>query len=77
MDNFRAAYGNDFYMRRFQEHGVIEAEFAELGIERVMKQFLTYRNPGPSIFPKGKVFSRPAGSSVQLPSWLSEEEVHY
>ncbi|XP_037491361.1 epoxide hydrolase A-like isoform X2 [Jatropha curcas] len=77
VDAFRAAYGDDFYMCRFQEYGDIEAEFAELGTERVIKEFLTYRNPGPFIFPKGKVFSRPAGDPIILPSWLSEEEVQY
>ncbi|XP_050218090.1 uncharacterized protein LOC126668904 [Mercurialis annua] len=73
----RAVYGDDYYMCRFQEVGDIEGEFAELGTERVLKEFLSYRNPGPLFLPKGKAFSRPDGTSPVLPSWFSEEDIHY
>ncbi|XP_021595831.1 epoxide hydrolase A isoform X2 [Manihot esculenta] len=77
IDTMRAAYGDDYYICRFQEYGSIEAEFAELGNERVVKEFLTYTHPGPLFLPKGKVFSRPAEKPLVLPSWLTEQDVQY
>ncbi|XP_014509155.1 uncharacterized protein LOC106768491 [Vigna radiata var. radiata] len=56
-----------------QETGNIEAEFEKIGTERVLKEFLTYRNPGPLYLPEGKAFDRP----IQTPSWLSQEECDY
>ncbi|XP_048440214.1 epoxide hydrolase A-like [Pyrus x bretschneideri] len=77
IESFHAAYGDDYYMCRFQEPGVIEAEFAQMGTKRVMKEFLTYRNPGPLFLPKGKAFGHPTDTPIVLPSWLSEDEVNY
>ncbi|XP_034228370.1 epoxide hydrolase A-like [Prunus dulcis] len=59
------------------EPGVIEAEFAKIGTARVMKEFLTYRNPGPLFLPKDKMFGHPLDAPIVLPSWLSEDEVNY
>ncbi|KAK2412075.1 epoxide hydrolase A [Trifolium repens] len=77
LDTLRAVYGNDYYVSRFQEPGDIEAEFAEIGTERVLKEFLTYRNPGPLYLPKSKGFGHPVDSPIVLPPWLSEEECNY
>ncbi|XVF05016.1 hypothetical protein REPUB_Repub05bG0134900 [Reevesia pubescens] len=77
LDAWRAFYGDDYYMCRFQEPGVIEAEFAEIGTERVIKEFLTYRVPGPVLLTKGKLFGHSTDTPITLPSWLSEEEVNY
>ncbi|KAL1219843.1 hypothetical protein V5N11_022371 [Cardamine amara subsp. amara] len=77
LDDLRAFYGNDFYMCRFQEHGEIEAEIGEVGIERVVKRILTYRDPGPLIMPKDQSFWGCKDESIPLPSWLSEEDVAY
>ena len=60
-----------------QEPGVIEAEFAKIDTARVMKEFLTYRNPGPLFLPKDKMFGHPVDAPIVLPSWLSEDEVNY
>ena len=60
-----------------QEPGVIEAEFARIGTARVLKEFLTYRNPGPLYLPKDNGFGHPTDSPIELPSWLSEEECNY
>lgn len=60
-----------------QEPGVIETEFAEIGVDRVLKHFLTYRNPAPLFLPKGNAFGDDPATPIVLPSWLSEEEVHY
>lgn len=75
--SLRAIYGNDYYICRFQEPGEIEAEFAQLGTATVLKEFLTYRNPGPLFLPKGKGFGHPPGAPIVLPSWLSEEDINY
>ncbi|KAL9277845.1 hypothetical protein ACSQ67_024935 [Phaseolus vulgaris] len=77
LDSLRAVYGNDYYICRFQEPGNIEAEFEQIGTERVLKEFLTYRNPAPIYLHEGKGFGHPIDSPLKLPSWLSEEECHY
>ncbi|XP_021806235.1 uncharacterized protein LOC110750244 [Prunus avium] len=77
LESLKAVYGDDYYICRFQEPGVIEAEFAKLGTARVMKEFLTYRNPGPLFLPKDKMFGHPPDAPIVLPSWLSEDEVNY
>ncbi|GLT66923.1 hypothetical protein SLA2020_392630 [Shorea laevis] len=77
VDAWRAAYGNDYYICRFQEPREIEADFAQIGTEKLMKELLAYRVPGPLLFPKGKPFGHPPESPVILPSWLSEEDVKY
>ncbi|OVA13439.1 Alpha/beta hydrolase fold-1 [Macleaya cordata] len=71
----RSVYGDDYYIIRFQEPGEMEAEFARVGTKTVLKKFLTYRNPGPFMIPKGKGFA-PNGP-ITLPSWLSEEDINY
>ncbi|XVF38748.1 hypothetical protein REPUB_Repub20aG0128400 [Reevesia pubescens] len=76
LETLRAFYGDDYYICRFQEPGVIEEEFGELGCERVLKGFLTYRNPGPFFLPRGKCFEQP-DTPTSLPSGLSEEDLKY
>ncbi|KAL3749579.1 hypothetical protein ACJRO7_010677 [Eucalyptus globulus] len=77
LDGFRAAYGDDYYMCRFQEPGEIEAQFAEMGTRRVLEGILTYRIPGPFFLVKGKGFGHPVDDPVVLPSWLTQEDVDY
>ncbi|KAK3441127.1 hypothetical protein EUGRSUZ_B01579 [Eucalyptus grandis] len=77
LDGYRAAYGDDYYMCRFQEPGEIEAQFAEMGTRRVIEGFLTYRIPGPLFFVKGKGFGHPVDDPVVLPSWLTQEDIDY
>ncbi|KAE9602590.1 putative soluble epoxide hydrolase [Lupinus albus] len=59
------------------EVGDIESEFSQIGTERVLKEFLTYSNPGPLYLAKGKGFGNPIDSPITLPSWLPEEEFNY
>ncbi|XP_073136024.1 epoxide hydrolase 1-like [Henckelia pumila] len=73
VDGLRRAYGDDYYIWRFQEPGEIEAEFAQTGAKEVVKNFLAYRTPGPLTLPKGKGF----GYSADRPSWITEEELDY
>ncbi|XP_030514178.1 epoxide hydrolase A-like [Rhodamnia argentea] len=77
LDGYRATYGDDYYICRFQEPGEIEAEFSEMGTRRVLEGMLTYRIPGPLFFPKGKGFGHPVEDPVVLPSWLTREDVDY
>ncbi|KAG5559879.1 hypothetical protein RHGRI_003239 [Rhododendron griersonianum] len=77
VDMFRAIFGDDHYICRFQEPGDIEAEFAQVGVREVEKKFLTYRDPGTFYFPKGKGFESFPDTPDILPSWLSEEDVDY
>ncbi|XP_020682828.1 uncharacterized protein LOC110099869 isoform X2 [Dendrobium catenatum] len=90
-DTLRKIYGDDFYVSRFQlllhnrtlyitayqEPGEVEAQFAQVDTEFLMKRFLTSRNPGPLIIPKGKEFERRANKDITLPSWLSEDDINY
>ncbi|KAL8254397.1 hypothetical protein R6Q59_032618 [Mikania micrantha] len=74
----RAAYGEDYYMVRFQEPGDIEAELARMDAKTIVKKIMTFREPGPLYFPKGKGFKHsPDDAIVTLPHWLSEEDVEY
>ncbi|XP_061994405.1 uncharacterized protein LOC133712317 [Rosa rugosa] len=77
VESMKAAYGNDYYICRFQEPGEIEAEFAQIGTARVIREFLTFRHPGPLFLPKGKLFGHPPDAPIPLPSWLSEDDVNY
>ncbi|KAJ4722136.1 bifunctional epoxide hydrolase 2-like [Melia azedarach] len=77
LENLKAFYGEDYYICRFQEPGEIEAEFEQIGAETVLKEFFTYRNPGPLYLPKGKGFGHPPDAPIALPSWLSEEDIKY
>lgn len=76
VEMLRAAYGEDHYMTRFQEPGEIESELAKLGTRTAVKKFLTFREPEPWYFSKGKGF-RNSPCEVTLPPWLSEEDVDY
>lgn len=61
-----------------QKPGEIEAELAKLGTRTAVKKFLTFREPEPWYFPKGKGFHySPGDTPVTLPPWLSEEDIDY
>ncbi|CAI9118877.1 OLC1v1020504C1 [Oldenlandia corymbosa var. corymbosa] len=77
VDGLRVAYGDDYYICRFQIPGEIEAEVAEMGVEHFMKKIFTYGTPGPLILPKGKGFGDSPDTPVFLPPWLTEEDVAY
>lgn len=77
VESFRLAYGDDYYMCRFQEPGEIEAEFADLGVKKFITKMLTYRTPGPLFFPRGKGFGDSPDAPINLPPWLTEEDLEY
>ncbi|XP_073303497.1 epoxide hydrolase 1-like [Primulina huaijiensis] len=72
MELFRMM-GDDHYVIRFQEAGDIEAEFASVGVKEVVKYILSYRNPGPFLFPKDKILDY----NTERAPWLSEDELLY
>ncbi|GLU07358.1 hypothetical protein SLE2022_243190 [Rubroshorea leprosula] len=75
IDGYRALYGDDFYICRFQKPGEIEEEFAQVDTAKLLKKFLTSRNPGPPCIPKTGY--KGLRDPPTLPSWLSEEDVNY
>ncbi|KAI3995413.1 hypothetical protein MKX01_025623 [Papaver californicum] len=73
-DRLRAAFGNEYYMIRFQEPGVMEADFATVGAETAFKKLLTTANP---MIPTDIGSWVPPNTTITLPSWLSQEDVDY
>ncbi|KAI3838282.1 hypothetical protein MKX03_019333 [Papaver bracteatum] len=73
-DRLRAAFGNEYYMIRFQEPGVMEAYFAMVGAENVVKKLLTSTSP---MIPTDIGLWVPPNTVITLPSWLSQEDVDY
>ncbi|KNA18427.1 hypothetical protein SOVF_070930 [Spinacia oleracea] len=74
VDMFRAAYGDHYYICRFQEPGEIEDEIAEAGgADKLLRKFFAYRDPGPLFLPKGKAFV----DVPPYPPYLSKEEAAY
>lgn len=61
----------------FQEPGDIEAKVAELGVKKFITKMLTYRSPDPLCFPKGKVFGDSSDAPMDLPPWLTKEDLEY
>ncbi|KAG9459751.1 hypothetical protein H6P81_004259 [Aristolochia fimbriata] len=76
IEGLRQVYGDDYYMCRFQEPGEIEAELATVDPAILMKYFLSYRNPGPIMIPKGSLTHLPA-MDIAMPSWVTEDDIAY
>ncbi|KAI0512286.1 hypothetical protein KFK09_012925 [Dendrobium nobile] len=77
IDTLRTLYGDDFYVCRFQEPGEVEAQFAQVDTAQLLKSFFASRNPGPFMIPKHSGFTGRLSNQIILPSWLSEDDVHY
>ncbi|KAI6674591.1 hypothetical protein NL676_002497 [Syzygium grande] len=80
-ESLRATFGDDYYVCRFQEPGEIEEDFAKADIAKLMKLFLTGRDPSPPIVPKDVGFSGLTklfeDHQVDLPSWLTQDDISY
>ncbi|GAY40982.1 hypothetical protein WN944_017090 [Citrus x changshan-huyou] len=76
VDQYRALFGDDFYICRFQEPGVAEEDFAQIDTARLIKKLLGGRSPKPPCVPK-EIGFRGLPDLRTLPSWLSEEDVNY
>ncbi|XVF69450.1 hypothetical protein PTKIN_Ptkin11bG0082900 [Pterospermum kingtungense] len=77
VETWQAFFGNDHYIVRFQEPGVMEAEFGEIGVGRAVLELLSYRVPDPLYLPKGNLFGHPLDGPVDLPPWLSNQDANY
>uniref|UniRef100_A0A0D9W0Z1 soluble epoxide hydrolase n=1 Tax=Leersia perrieri TaxID=77586 RepID=A0A0D9W0Z1_9ORYZ len=74
LDYFRHAYGDDYYVCRFQEPGV-ENEFTSFDLKRFFKLALTVQTTGSSAMSLKKM--RASNKEITLPPWLSEEDISY
>ena len=59
-----------------QEPGQAEEDFAQMDTARIIRKFLTSRNPKPPCIPKELGF-RGLPDNPNLPSWLSENDINY
>ncbi|WOL03289.1 bifunctional epoxide hydrolase 2 [Canna indica] len=72
---FRSLYGDDYYVCKFQELGAVEADFARIGTENLLRVVYSNRDPGPLHMRKENF--GPLTMQIPLPSWLSEEDIRY
>ncbi|KAF3338558.1 bifunctional epoxide hydrolase 2-like protein [Carex littledalei] len=76
VDQFRSFYGDDYYMCRFQEYGVVDKELASMDSRLFFKTILTMSGAeGSMSLSKASLESYKVPDV--LPSWLSEEEIEY
>lgn len=76
IEGYRKAFGDDFYMCRFQAPGEMEEEFNSIDTAKLLKNFLVSRDPKPVVMPKGGL-AKKAERDVPLPPWLSEDDINY
>uniref|UniRef100_A0A5B6ZUJ7 soluble epoxide hydrolase n=1 Tax=Davidia involucrata TaxID=16924 RepID=A0A5B6ZUJ7_DAVIN len=77
LESLRAVFGDDYYMCRFQEPGEAEEEFARVDTAKLIKSFLSNRDPRPPCVPKERGFASFFEPQTTLPSWLTEEDINY
>ncbi|KAI3695060.1 hypothetical protein L1987_78048 [Smallanthus sonchifolius] len=78
VETMKMFFGEDYYMCRFQEVGVMDDEIKGFETAKVLKKILTDRTPGPPRLPKSDPFGLKAlDGLLPLPSWLSEEDIKY
>ncbi|KAL6515963.1 hypothetical protein OROGR_019268 [Orobanche gracilis] len=77
VESMRAILGDDYYICRFQEPGEAEEEFARVETKRLIKKFLTLRNPAPPRVSKEAGFGGSSQEPITMPYWLSEEDVEF
>ncbi|MFC0039688.1 alpha/beta fold hydrolase [Actinomadura rayongensis] len=78
VESLRALAGDGFYMVRFQEPGVPDAEFAkdrEATFRRVLWALSGDAEPFVPIIPEGKGFLDVCPEPETLPSWLTEDDI--
>lgn len=78
VETFRAVFGDDYYICRFQEPGETEAEIARIGTAKVLGHIISDKKPGPPCFPpRGNGFGINPNATPQLASWFTEEDLKY
>ncbi|KAI8574772.1 hypothetical protein RHMOL_Rhmol01G0379900 [Rhododendron molle] len=60
-----------------REPGEAEEEFSRVDTARLIKYFFLSRTPGPLCVPKEVGFGGSPHTPLDLPSWLSEEDLNY
>ncbi|EPS62395.1 hypothetical protein M569_12392 [Genlisea aurea] len=78
VDFLRQKLGDDFYIVKFQEPGLAEAEFAAADTSKLLTKIFTSRDPNPPRRSKGSAgFGTLPEDPIPLPPWLSEDDVKY
>ncbi|XP_031125396.1 uncharacterized protein LOC116027788 [Ipomoea triloba] len=80
LENMREAFGDDFYICRFQQPGEAEEVFGSVDTATLFKAFLTNRDPRPPRIPNqsvAKVLYEKRGETVSLPPWLTQQDINY
>ncbi|XP_076904368.1 epoxide hydrolase 2-like [Bidens hawaiensis] len=78
VETLKMVFGDDYYICRFQEPGVMEDELKSYETSQVIKKILTDRTPGPACLPKSDPFGLKASNGpLPLPPWLSEDDIKY
>nr|GME00600.1 bifunctional epoxide hydrolase 2-like [Ipomoea batatas] len=80
LENMREAFGDDFYICRFQQAGEAEDVFGSVDTATLFKAFLTNRDPRPPRIPNqsvAKVLYEKRGETVSLPPWLTQQDIDY
>ncbi|XP_010546737.1 PREDICTED: bifunctional epoxide hydrolase 2 [Tarenaya hassleriana] len=79
VDGLRAAFGEYYYICRFQAPGEIEKEIDCVGARRILRKILTSKNPGAPFLPKVNPFGIDPDPSRDpaLPAWFSEEDLDF
>ncbi|GAB2262684.1 hypothetical protein Droror1_Dr00003681 [Drosera rotundifolia] len=75
-EGLKLVAGEDFYICRFQEPGVVEEEYSKVDTSLLLKSILTSHGSTSTIFPKGGL-KFPPDFKIPLPPWLTEEDVDY
>ncbi|KAK9219206.1 hypothetical protein WN943_007847 [Citrus x changshan-huyou] len=65
------------FFKSAMEPGKIEAQIAQVGTAKVLKNILANRKPGPSCFPEENAFGIDPENRVTLPSWCSEQDLSF
>ncbi|KAI4341674.1 hypothetical protein MLD38_026368 [Melastoma candidum] len=77
VDMFKNLFGDDYYLCRFQVPGEAEEDFSRADTAKLIKTFLTGRSPKPPCIPKEVGFAGLSQRHVEMPAWLTEEDVAY
>jgi len=76
VQKYREAFGDDFYICRFQEPGVMEKEYDEIDTEKLIKFCFALKDTRVPIIRPGAL-KEAVEKPIPLPPWLSEEDVKY
>ncbi|XP_010429482.1 PREDICTED: bifunctional epoxide hydrolase 2-like [Camelina sativa] len=77
---FRAVFGDDYYVCRFQEPGKIDGQFARADLRSLLRNIFTGRPLGPSILPKNNPFGEnpnPTCENIEFPTWFSKKDLDF